>query len=69
VTEIPHGYELANRSGRALFLAGTATGDDMSPGKKQSNIHAGRWRLFRPTVDEEVAKLPDELIERIHIEA
>lgn len=69
VREIAHGYELANRSGRALFIAGSASGEDISPGKKQSNIHKGRWKLFRPTVDTEVSKLPDELIKRITIEA
>lgn len=67
IQPIENGFELGNRSGRALFLAGTASGADMSLGKKQSNIHRGRWRLFRPTVDEEVAKLPQNIIDRIRI--
>jgi hypothetical protein len=67
--QIPHGWELSNKTPGAIYLFGKADGSDISAGKKQSNIHAGTWRLFRPTVDAEVAKLPDELVERIHIEA
>lgn len=64
---IQNGWQLSNSKPSAMFLFGRADGLDISPGKKQSNIHKGRWPLFRPTVDEEVQKLPRNLIARINI--
>lgn len=65
---LPNGVELANREKGALFLYGRASGADLGPGKKQSNIHKGRWPLFRPVVDEEIQTLHKNLIARIRIE-
>lgn len=65
---ISNGVELANREKGAVYLYGRADGQDLSPGKKQSNIHKGRWPLFRPVVDEEIQTLHKNLIARIRIE-
>ena len=65
---IAMGFELSNKEKGALFLYGRADGADISPGKKQSNIHKGRHPLFRPVVDEELKDLPENILTRIRLE-
>lgn len=69
VRGIPNGVELGNRERSARFIGGLPSGNDLSPGKKQSNIHKGRWPRLRPVVDEEVKQLPQDVIDRLRIEA
>jgi len=69
VRRIENGVELGNREKSARFIGGLPSGDDLSPGKKQSSIHKGRWPRLRPVVDEEVKKLPQDVIDRLRIEA
>jgi hypothetical protein len=69
VRGIPNGVELGNRERSARFIGGLPSGNDLSPGKKQSSIHKGRHRLLRPVVDEEVKQLPQDVIDRLRIEA
>jgi hypothetical protein len=65
----PDGTDLSNRSRGARFIGGLASGADLSPGKKQSSIHKGRYRLLRPTADEEIKRLHQDVIDRLRIEA
>ena len=65
----PNGTDLSNRTRGARFIGGLPSGGDLSPGKKQSSIHKGRYRLLRPTVDEEIKKLHQDVIDRLRIEA
>lgn len=46
------GYDVVNDLPQARYIAGT------SRGAKQSNIHKGRWNVFREVFDRVVAKLP-----------
>lgn len=69
VKPIENGVELSNRTRGARFIGGLPSGGDISPGKKQSSIHKGRHRLLRPVVDEEVKQLPQDVIDRLRIEA
>lgn len=55
------GYRLENRVSYAKYIGGSAYGT------KQSNIHRGRWQLMRDAVDEQIANLPEEIIEEIKI--
>ena len=65
----PNGTDHSNRTRGARFIGGLPSGQDLSPGKKQSSIHKGRYRLLRPTVDEEIKKLHQDVIDRLRIEA
>jgi hypothetical protein len=65
----PDGAELRNSARSAPFVGGLPSGRDLSPGKKQSSIHRGRWPLLRRIVDEEIKQLPDDVIERLRLEA
>lgn len=69
IRKLPHGSELSNRARSARFIGGLPSGRDLSPGKKQSSIHRGRYRLLRPTVDEEIKHLHQDVIDRLRIEA
>lgn len=66
---LPAGVDLGNTERSARFIGGLPSGADLSPGKKQSNIHKGRYRLLRPTVDEETQQLIQEVIDRLRIES
>lgn len=61
----PNGVELQNRTQAARFVAGLRSGRDISRGKKQSNIHRGRWPLFRTVADEELRKLLDDILREL----
>jgi hypothetical protein len=69
IRKIPGGSELSNNTRGARFIGGLPSGRDLSPGKKQSSIHKGRYRLLRPTVDEEIKHLHQDVIDRLRIEA
>ena len=69
IKKLPRGTELLNRARAARFVGGLPSGRDLSPGKKQSSIHKGRYRLLRPTVDEELKHLHQDVIDRLRIEA
>lgn len=63
---VENGYELQNRTRAARFVGGLRSGRDISPGKKQSNIHQGRWNLFRTVADEELRRLHEDVIKALN---
>lgn len=63
VENIGDGYRLVNKSEGAKFIGGDAYGTNQSP------IHAGRWPLFRDVSDEEIKKLPENVLREIRVVA
>lgn len=60
------GYTIKNNASRkgreyAKYVVGDAAGDG------QAWMHVGRWQLFRTVTDEEVAKLPPEILNDISV--
>ena len=73
VTEFSNGYQVANVGNKIVFLNGTVTGTlagakNVQP-TGQSNIFAGRWRLFRPVLNAVLARLPESIREGVDIHA
>lgn len=73
VTQISNGYSVGNLGNKIVFLNGTVTGTlpsavHVQP-TGQSNIFAGRWRLFRPVLNAVLARLPENILKEIHIDA
>jgi hypothetical protein len=60
------GYQLVNKVPYARYVGGLRSGRDISPDKKQSSIHAGRWPLFRTVADEEILKTVNNVISEIN---
>lgn len=58
-----NGYILGNLLPHAKFIGGGPFGGS------QSRIHQDRWEIFRVVVDEETAKLPEDVLEQIMITA
>ena len=64
IEEVANGYQIGNtaqRKGRAYgkFVQGDAYGTG------QAWMHKGRWQLFRDVTEEELLKLPDEILKEI----
>ena len=60
-----NGVVLENRTRAARYIAGLRSGRDVSPGKKQSTIHKGRWPLFRTIADEELRNLLADVLREL----
>lgn len=63
---VENGFVLQNRTRAARFVGGLRSGRDISPGKKQSTIHKGRWTLFRTVADEELRRLHADVIDALN---
>ena len=59
ITSRSNGYTLRNPVSYTKYVHGNAYG------LEQAWMHAGRWRLLRDEVEEEAAKLPDEIVKEI----
>lgn len=57
------GYQVVNRTKAAKYVGGNAYG------LGQSQIHAGRWPLFRDVAEDELKNLPEEVAKEIRIVA
>lgn len=55
ISSTPKGYSIKSSYPGMKFIVGDEAG------RSQSGIHAGRWPVFRQVVEEEFAKLPDEV--------
>jgi hypothetical protein len=55
VVESENGIGVRNKSESAKYIGGNAYG------LAQSKIHKNRWRLLRDVVEEEIARLPEEM--------
>jgi len=68
---IANGFMMSNIGHKAVFLAGTASGNSIG-GKVtrtgQSHIHEGRWLLVNPIVKAVVSRLPQTILDAFHIE-
>jgi hypothetical protein len=53
------GYTLRNNSPHGKYIGGGADGSG------QSRIHGGRWTLLRDATEEEITKLPSEVVKEI----
>lgn len=73
VTPVSNGYQVANIGNKIVFLNGTVTGTlpsavHVQP-SGQSNIFKDRWRLFRPVLNAVLARLPENIIKEVRIDA
>jgi len=59
VVPVENGYRLVNSNPRAVHIYGNAYG------LGQSNIHAGRWPLFRDVMDARLSRLPQKVEDAI----
>jgi len=64
------GADVGNPLAHAGYIGGRASGKPIGAnGKLQSNIHRGRWPLFRKVVDVAIEKLPKRIKNRISLVA
>lgn len=61
VVRVEGGYDLINSTAKAVYIGGDADGQG------QSRIFRGRYPLIRSVVDEEVGKLPSEVVANLDI--
>jgi len=54
------GYDVGNPLAHSKYIGGTARST-----KRQSNIHRGRWNLFRDAIDRFIGKLPKKVKESL----
>lgn len=67
------GATVENIGHKAVFMYGTPSGTMAGAvnvtSSGQSHIHQGRWRLIRDVLDAVLARLPDEVLDLLKIEA
>lgn len=59
IESVTNGYRLTNEAKHSKYVGGDAYG------VVHSGIHAGRWKVYRDVVDEQIQTLPDEIEQEI----
>jgi len=60
VIKAENGYDVGNPLAHSKYIGGTARSAN-----RQSNIHRGRWNLFRDAIDRFIGKLPKKVKESL----
>jgi hypothetical protein len=68
IEEVQDGYRISNTAAfRGRPYAAWVVGD--AYGTRQAWMHKGRWHLYRDVTEEEIAKLPPEIVADINLVA